>query len=66
VLQDSQCCLVEIGDQGDSGINIEKIVIRDLLAVQLFEDLIEIAVEDTLLMRVLTVTELFSVVQRHT
>jgi len=66
VLENSQRSLIEIGDQGDRRINIEKVVVGYFFAVQLFKYLFEITVECPFLMGILSITELFTVIMRQT
>ena len=59
VLEDGQRrqLTFELRDQGRSGRQVEDVVVRQLLTVQLLEILVELAVQGRLLVRVLPVTQ---------
>ena len=66
VLEDGQrwCLTFELRDQGRGGRQVEDVVVRQLLAVQLLEILLKLAVQSRFLVRVLPVAERLS--QRRT
>jgi len=66
MFQDSESQIFVFVDQIDGSIDVQQVVIRDFLTVNLIEHGVQISVEITFLMRVFTVTELLLVVYRTT
>lgn len=57
VLQDSHGAAVELVDEIDGGVDVQEVVVGNLLAVELLELAVEIAVEAGLLVGILAVAE---------
>ena len=66
MFQNSESEVVKFINQINGSVDIEKIIIRDFLSVNLVEHRFQISVEIALLMRVLTITKLFLAIYRAT
>ena len=55
MLQDSESRILEFVNQVNGSIDVEQVVIRDFLTVNLVEHSIQIAIEITFLMRILAI-----------
>ncbi len=66
MFQNRECRLCEFSHQRCGGINVKQVVVRDFLAVQLLEQLVETTEEIALLVRILAVAHRFFAVDCHT
>ena len=57
VLEDGEGRLVELTDEVEACVEVEQVVVRQLLAVQLLEHRIQVAIEGAFLVRVLAITQ---------
>ena len=57
VLQDGEGCFLEFVDEVDSRVDVQQVVVRDFLAVNLVEHLVQLSVEVALLVRVFAVAQ---------
>ena len=64
VLQDGERRLRELVNQVYGGVDVEQVVVRDFLAVHLVEQLVQVAVEVALLVRVLAIAQGLGIVGR--
>ena len=66
MFQDSKCQFVELVDQIDGRVDIEQVVVRDFLTVQLVKHIIEFAIELGNLVRVFTVAQVHRIIHGST
>ena len=66
MLQDGECQFVEFIDQIYSRVDVEQVVVRNLLTMQLVEHIVELAIELGSLMRVFTVAQMHRIVYGST
>ena len=66
MLQDGECQFVEFIDQIYSRVDVEQVVVRNLLSMQLVEHIVELAIELGSLMRVFTVAQMHRIVYGNT
>jgi len=62
VFQNSKCRFVEIVDERNGCVDVQQVVVRNFLALQLFEHFVEVTVEIPSLVRVFTVTQALGIV----
>ena len=66
MLQYCKCYLVEFINQVNSSIYVKEIIVRYLFTMNLIEHLVQITVEETFLMRILTIAKLLLIFKRAT
>ena len=63
MLEDSECGVGKFVNKAYGGVNVKKVVVGNLLAVKLFEKVVEAAEERTGLMGILAVAQMLLVVK---
>ena len=62
VFEDGEGGIVKLGNQRHGGVDVEQVVVRNLLAVELLEHFVEVAIEYTLLVGILAIAQHLGVV----
>ena len=66
MLQDRECQFIKLINQTYCGINVQQVVVRDLLSVDLLEHLVELTIELTCLVRILAIAQVHGAIYRRT